>query len=63
MDKIIQWFKTAGLRSIGYLAGGLIAKILFGSEMLLGVGIGVFLADNWVTIRNLVKDKLPNIIK
>lgn len=61
MDKILTWLKGAGLRSVGYLIGAIILKLLFGSQLLLGVGIGIFLADNWITIRQLIKDNVKGI--
>lgn len=55
MDKFITWFKGAGLRSVGYLGAGIAAKIILSSEVLLGVGLGIFIADNIVTIKGLIK--------
>lgn len=60
--KFKAWAKTAGLRSFAYLGAGIAAKILLGSGVLLGVGIGIFLADNWVTIRELIKTKAEKLI-
>ncbi len=56
MNKVIKWFKTAGLRSVVYLAAGLAAWILLGNVFLLGIGIGIFGADNWVTIKQLIRE-------
>lgn len=56
MNKVIKWFKTAGLRSVVYLAAGLATWILLGNVFLLGVGIGIFGADNWVTIKQLIRE-------
>jgi hypothetical protein len=53
-EKVKLWFKSAGLRSVVYLGAGFAAWILLGSALLLGVGIGIFGADNWVTIRELI---------
>ena len=56
MEKVIKWFKSAGLRSVVYLAAGLAAWILLGSTLFLGIGIGIFGADNWVTIKQLIRE-------
>jgi len=56
MEKVIKWFKSAGLRSVVYLAAGLAAWFLLGNLFLLGVGVGIFGADNWVTIKQLIKE-------
>lgn len=66
MDKFIAkfkaWIKSAGLRSVGYILAGIGAKLLLGSSLLLGVGIGIFLADNWVTIKELINKKIEDLI-
>lgn len=54
-EKFKKWLKSAGLRSVVYLAGGVAAFILLNSTFLLGVGVGIFGADNWVTIKELIK--------
>ena len=56
MEKVIKWFKSAGLRSVVYLAAGLAAWFLLVNLFLLGVGVGIFGADNWVTIKQLIKE-------
>lgn len=55
LDKFKKWLVTAGFRSVVYLAAGIIAFALLNSMFLLGVGIGIFGADNWVTIKALIK--------
>ena len=53
LEKFKKWFKSAGIRSALYLVAGFIALIVFKSWLLFGVGLGIFLADNWVTIKKL----------
>lgn len=55
MKNVIDWIKATGLRNIAYLGIGIGAKVLLGSDLVFGIGIGVFLADNWITIKNLIK--------
>lgn len=62
-EKIKLWFKSAGLRSVVYLGAGFAAFVLLDSTLLLGVGIGIFGADNWVTIKELVNEKVDKIRK
>lgn len=54
-EKFKAWIKSAGLRSIVYLAAGFAAYVLMGSSFLFGVGVGIFGADNWMTIKELIK--------
>lgn len=54
-EKIKTWIKGAGLRSVGYVIGGTVALLFFGSQLLFGVGLGVFLADNIIVIKELIK--------
>lgn len=60
-EKIKEWAKSAGLRSVVYLAAGVGAFILLGSSLLLGVGIGIFCADNWVTIKELINKQIIDL--
>lgn len=55
LEKFKKWIRSAGLRSIVYLAAGIAAFVLLDSMFLLGVGVGIFGADNWVTIKELIK--------
>lgn len=55
MEKFKAWLASAGIRSVGYLGGGIAAFVLLGSGFLLGLGVGFFVADNLVTIKELVK--------
>ena len=65
MEKFIikakAWVKTAGFRSLGYLGTAVAAKVILGSEILAGVGIGVFVSDNWVTIKSLISKKIQEL--
>lgn len=54
-EKFKAWLLSAGLRSIGWVGGCFAAALLFGSDLLLGAGIGVLVSDNWVTIKELIK--------
>lgn len=55
MKKFTAWLASAGIRSIGYIGAGLAAWLLFNSGFLLGVGVGLFVADNLVTLKELSK--------
>ena len=57
IEKVKLWISSAGFRSIGYLAGSAFAFVLLGSGVLAGIGIGIFVADNWVTIQELINKK------
>lgn len=61
VEKVQAWFKSAGLRSVVYLAAGVAAFVFLGSPLLLGVGIGIFGADNWVTIKELINKKIVDL--
>ena len=56
-EKVRIWAKTAGLRSIIYLVAAFAALILLGSQLLFGVGVGIFCADNWTVIKELIQSK------
>lgn len=58
IEKIKAYLKSAGIRSVVYLLAGFSAKLLLGSEFLFGIGLGIFLADNWVTIKELINKNL-----
>lgn len=62
LEKMKAWIKSAGLRSVGYLGCAFIATTIFGMPFLAGVGVGVFLADNWVTIKKLATEKFEELI-
>lgn len=57
LDKFKKWLASAGIRSVVYLAGGIAAFVLLNSMFLLGVGVGIFGADNWVTIKELINKR------
>lgn len=57
-DKVKIWAASAGLRSILYLVGAFAAFLLLGSSLLFGVGVGIFCADNWTVIKELIQSKL-----
>lgn len=56
MKKFFKWFKSAGLRSLGYLIAS-VCFLLFGWTFLFMVSLGVFLIDNIVTIKKLIREK------
>ena len=53
-EKVKKYLASTGLRSFGILGAGIIALVLFGSTLLMGVAIGAFIADNIVTIKELI---------
>lgn len=57
-EKFKLWIQSAGLRSVVYLGAGFAAWVLLGSALLFGVGIGIFGADNWVTIKELINKNI-----
>lgn len=63
MKKFLKWAKTAGLRSLGYL-GGAAVLFTFGWTHLATAAFTVFVVDNFVTIKALIKkgiDELENL--
>jgi len=62
MGKFTQWFMSAGLRSFGYLGGALGAWWFLGWTHVAAGLTGVFLADNWVTIKKLWKENVEPLI-
>jgi len=54
VEKIKLWLTSAGIRSVGYLIAAVAAALLLGSTFLAGIGIGLFLSDNWITIKELI---------
>jgi hypothetical protein len=52
-EKIKLWFKSTGLTNLAYLAIGIGGKLLLGSGVLLGAGLGIFLYINFNVIRKL----------
>lgn len=57
LDKFKKWLASAGIRSVVYLGAGVAAFVLLESWFLLGIGVGIFGADNWVTIKELIKKR------
>jgi len=53
IQKLKLWFLSAGFRSIGWL-GAFAALLLLGQTLLAGVSLGVFLSDNWITIKEII---------
>ena len=52
-EKIKLWFSETGLTNVVYLGAAIAGKILLGSNLLLGAGIGIFVYINWNVIRKL----------
>ena len=61
ISKIKEWLRTTGIANIAYLGIGIGAKVLFGSNLLLGAGLGIFVYLNWNVIRKLIKQGVDSI--
>lgn len=57
-DKLKLWAASAGLRSLAYLGAGVFALLFMSSWFLFGIGLGIFGADNWVTIKELINTQV-----
>lgn len=57
IEKLKRWFISAGFRSVIHLGLGVLALMIFESKFLFGAGVGIFVADNWITIGKLIKKR------
>jgi predicted negative regulator of RcsB-dependent stress response len=55
VNKVKVWWRTTGLTNAAYLIIGVAAKIILGSNLLLGAALGIFTYINWNIISKLRK--------
>jgi len=55
VTKVKVWWEATGLTSATYLIIGVAAKIILGSNFLLGAALGIFTYINWNIISKLRK--------
>lgn len=53
LEKVKLWIKETGLTNLAYLVIGIGGKLILGSNMLFGAGLGIFIYLNWNVIRKL----------
>lgn len=56
MEKLKKWWESTGMTNLAFLAVGIGGKILMGSNLILGAGLGIFLYVNFNVIRKLFKE-------